>query len=219
MSKSKTKFVEVTKTPFLIDPTVFVILEACDGHRIVADRNCVAVSRRLADLIPPLIAPPPPPAEPTKKAGAGAGPGKGANEPPPPPPTNRGPSTVSPLFSADLGPGHPAALASACSPPVVSAANQQQQQQQAQAQAQSSNKKANAAAAAASDEPPVPTAIVPVIKVECLDGRQLEAALRICYLKYMGDNTPDAAQRRTISLEQLAVSTDELMAIGTILGM
>lgn len=201
MSK-KPKLVEAPKASFAMDPTVFVILEACDGHRLVVDRNCVAVSRRLADLIPPLIAPPPPPAVAAR--------GAAKNEQPQLPPVNRGPSKVSPLFEADLGPGHPAPLSSVCassSPSCSSAA------------AGISSKAAAAAAAAASIDSPVPTAIVPVVKIDCLDGRQLEAAMRIAHLKYLGDNTPEISQRRTVSLDKLGISADELMAIGTILGM
>ncbi len=213
MSK-KPKQVDIPRASLPLDPTVYVILEGCDGTRIVADRNCVAVSRRLADLIPPLITPPQPPPAPAR--------GGKKDEAPPPPPVNRGMSKVSPLFETDLGPGHPAPLSSVVFGQQSKAAASASAAAAAAAAASSSlfvsNGESSAAAAAALGAP-VATAIVPVVKVDCLDGRQLEAAMRIAHLKYMGDNMETPAQRRTVSLEALGVSADELMAIGTILGL
>ena len=62
------------------------------------------------------------------------------------------------------------------------------------------------------------TPVIPVIKINCIDGRQLEAAMRLAYYKYMGDQSVEGEKRKTISMEQLGLSPDELLAIGTILG-
>jgi hypothetical protein len=203
----------IPKQPWSFDPSVMVCIEsAVDGHRILADRNCVATCRRLADLIPPLIPPPPPPVDPkdavkqTKAATSKRG-GKddvGDNSIPA---ANRGPSEVSPLFEDDLSAQPPATSATSCR--IITSSN---------------NKNSNNDADTSQQTP-----IIPVIRVECLDGRQLEAAMRIAYYKYMGDTmtaaaaTPEIAEaisknRRTVALDQLGITAEELMAMGAILG-
>jgi hypothetical protein len=177
------------KASFPFDAATMVCVEGCDGHRVIADRNCVATARRLADMIPPLVPPPPPPAPPPR---AGA---KERDAPPAPPPTNRGPSDATPYFEGDVAPAAPQSAAQLTAPAGPGAA----------------------ARLAASTS--VATPMLPVVRVACLDGRQLEAAMRIAYLKYAGDNTPDPERRRsTAALGDLGVSTAELLAISTILG-
>lgn len=204
--------VAVPRQPWTFDPSTMVYLEAAvDGHRVLADRNCVATCRRLADLIPALIPPPPPPIDPKVAkaaaaasaknnnksvaiAAAGVGAGNESNNNHAQDfvssggqmQSNRGPSAVSPLFEEDVCGDKPIQVEKV----IKSTAN----------------------VIAGS------TPVIPVIKINCLDGRQLEAAMRLAYYKYMGDQTLEGEKRKTISIEQLGLSPDELLAIGTILG-
>ena len=217
------------KQPWTFDPTVMVCIESgVDGTRIFADRNCVATCRRLADLIPPLIPPPPPPLDPkeakklaaaSQKAGSSQVKGgnnnsgilsslTGEQE------VNRGPSSVSPLFDEDVNAQQPKTsgklVLENVDEDVIKKGGLDDQQPAATEINNDEDGDQNNTSST--------TPIVPVIRIECLNGRQIEAAIRISYFKYMGDYTSEVEKRKAIAFESLGVSAEELLAIGTILG-